>query len=225
MMKNDQIIQLAIFFITFNPVLIGLIISFSYNFSENLKTNLFNIIKDNPKNRSDFDEWRKKIYRFTELSDRIIFNAGLFWLMCIGIGIIQMLSITKINLDVNCLTVFFVIVYMVLFRLPIIFIVLYKKIKNGEKLKKVKTNSSNDNIENPKGFHLSIIVEIIFWIIPIIFDISVLIIYQKANHNFIVLLITLLSVSLIYLLLWFYCAMLFNPTYSLLKANEKAYIL
>jgi hypothetical protein len=49
-MKNSELIQLTFFFITFNPVLIGLVISFAYSYSENIKSHLFKILRCNKDN-------------------------------------------------------------------------------------------------------------------------------------------------------------------------------
>ncbi len=209
-MEDKELIQLAVFFITFNPVLIGLIVSFAYSYSENLKSNLFNILKDNiekNKKRDSLNLQKNQILRYTELSDRIIFNAGIFWLMCIGVGIMHILSIAMSDFDVSRSYLLFFGIYIIIMRLSIIVIVVCKKWK-----------ASND-----KENHISMLSEFIIWISNIIIDLFVVKICFNYNFDFIVLIITLLFASLLYLITWFYLAMMLNPSSALLKAYEAAY--
>jgi len=91
--SGGEVVTLIAFFLAFNPVCIGLIVGFAYQYVEALRTQVHGMqMHPNYRNICDkeLDTYISSIKQYTDCADLLVFDAGLFWLFGMVIGALML---------------------------------------------------------------------------------------------------------------------------------------
>ena len=171
-----DILTISIFFLTFNPVCIGLIVSFAYSYIETLKSNLYEAIVNISDKNEKLEQIRirkDKVLQYCELTDRIIFYAGLYWLVCFAIGILQFALLFDIMKDLIFAFYLIILIFAIVIQAYIII------------LKVIKYRKSKRSKKNKTFYQYSLGMwwEVFTWLIPFGLNIAILILCFLLFNN------------------------------------------
>jgi len=94
-------VTVILFFLAFNPVCIGLVISFAYTYVEGLLRDMADVTKKIPCLSCEARRATQDIRVFCYITNILIYGAGIFWVFSFGLGIAFLAPLVYADRGVN----------------------------------------------------------------------------------------------------------------------------
>jgi hypothetical protein len=199
--SNEEMTAAIIFFLTFNPLCIGLIVAFGYTYTEGLKRDLHGLRADANRGHYVEKEDIQKIQKYCGYTDLVIFDAGTFWLAATAVGIVLLVCRAGFLKDEGwCAWLYGGII-------------MSHIVVHWVEYWRYRTTRMSATGETS-------LVAFVLWFVPMALDLFVMV--RCVRHpDMTEVLILLLVVSVMYLVAWFALAVLYMPGTTLERIRQK----
>ena len=199
-------VTVILFFLAFNPVCIGLVISFAYTYVEGLLRDMADVTKKIPCLSCEARRATQDIRVFCYITNILIYGAGIFWVFSFGLGIAFLAPLVYADRGVN-------VSWIGHYYDAVIALWIVATVAVALACIQLRHADSKD-LEVPRSvFVFGLVCTLLQILVPPYLRFSHTNGQQQAAETLIILLV----ISQLYLFLWFVAALYWHPSTSLAR--------